>query len=86
MVWALASFRAIMTLGLVLGIVGLALGFVIAGGWEGIFPVHRNIGLASIILGFFQVGCKLGCSDACLHVALRFAPLQLKVLFVAWVS
>ncbi|GAB4823915.1 hypothetical protein N2152v2_010961 [Parachlorella kessleri] len=46
--------RAVMTLGLLMGIVGLALGFVVAGGWDGIFPVHRNLGLASIILGFLQ--------------------------------
>jgi hypothetical protein len=43
-----------------LGVVGLALGFVIAGGWGGRFTVHRNLGLAATILGLAQVGVRGG--------------------------
>ncbi|KAL4451785.1 hypothetical protein ABPG75_007447 [Micractinium tetrahymenae] len=43
------------SLGFVMGVIGLALGFSIAGGWNGLFPVHRNLGLAATILGLFQV-------------------------------
>lgn len=46
--------RALIVLGLCMGITGLVIGFCISGGWAGAFPVHRNIGLASIILGAFQ--------------------------------
>lgn len=48
--------RALQTLGLVLGIAGFAIGFVIAGGWDGAFHVHRNLGLAATVLGIAQVG------------------------------
>lgn len=47
--------RAIQSLGVLLGVVGLALGFVIAGGWGGRFTVHRNLGLAATILGLAQI-------------------------------
>ncbi|KAL4422108.1 hypothetical protein ABPG77_003393 [Micractinium sp. CCAP 211/92] len=47
--------RALQSLGFLMGVVGLGLGFAIAGGWDGLFPVHRNLGLAATILGLFQI-------------------------------
>ncbi|PRW44294.1 cytochrome b561 and DOMON domain-containing protein [Chlorella sorokiniana] len=46
--------RAMQSLGLVVGIAGFAIGFVIAGGWDGAFHVHRNLGLAATVLGIAQ--------------------------------
>lgn len=51
--------RALQTLGLVLGIAGFALGFAIAGGWDGAFHVHRNLGTAATVLGIAQVSALL---------------------------
>jgi hypothetical protein len=64
-----AACSAIQSLGVLLGVVGLALGFVIAGGWGGRFTVHRNLGLAATILGLAQVGVRGGaCAAAqCCH-------------------
>lgn len=52
-----------------MGVVGLGLGFAVAGGWEGRFPVHRNLGLSATILGLFQASptpACCTCSPACL--------------------
>lgn len=46
--------RALMMVGLLLGVIGLALGFIISGGWNGLFTVHRNLGMASILMGALQ--------------------------------
>ncbi|KAI7840047.1 hypothetical protein COHA_006253 [Chlorella ohadii] len=46
---------AIQSLGLVLGIAGFAIGFAIAGGWDGAFHVHRSLGMAATVLGIAQV-------------------------------
>lgn len=41
---------------MLLGIIGLALGFVVSGGWNGLFGTHRNLGVAATVLGLAQVG------------------------------
>lgn len=47
--------RAVQSLGLLLGLAGLGLGFVISGGWAGRFPTHRNLGLSATVLGVAQL-------------------------------
>ncbi|KAI7840061.1 hypothetical protein COHA_006192 [Chlorella ohadii] len=47
--------RAIQCLGLLMGLIGFGLGFAIAGGWNGRFPVHRNLGMAATIFGLVQL-------------------------------
>lgn len=47
--------RVIQCLGLLMGLVGFGLGFAIAGGWNGRFQVHRNLGLAATIFGLLQL-------------------------------
>jgi hypothetical protein len=49
------SCRIIQSLGLAMGIAGLGLGFAIAGGWDGKYGVHRNLGVAAVVLGVLQV-------------------------------
>ena len=50
-----ALLRFVQCLGLVMGIVGLALGFEENGGWETDQPVHRNLGVACTALGAMQL-------------------------------
>jgi hypothetical protein len=49
------SCRILQPLGLLLGIIGLGLGFSVSGGWDGKYGVHRNLGMAAVILGALQV-------------------------------
>lgn len=53
--------RAVQSLGLLLGLAGFALGFVIAGGWGTAFTTHRNLGLAATVFGVLQVGPGAAC-------------------------
>lgn len=50
-----ACRRVIQLLGLLLGVIGLALGFKISGGWDGLFHTHRNLGIATTVLGLAQL-------------------------------
>lgn len=68
--------RVIQSLGLVLGIAGFAIGFAIAGGWDGAFHVHRNLGMAATVLGIAQVGCQ-GSVGCWLEQQRRQAPCRL---------
>lgn len=54
------SRRAMQSLGLLLGLAGFALGFVIAGGWDTAFTTHRNLGMAATVFGVLQVGQLAG--------------------------
>lgn len=53
--WWFTMHRAIQSVGLLMALAGLALGFVISGGWNGKFAVHRNLGFAATVLGFLQL-------------------------------
>lgn len=48
--------RAVMSLGFVLGCVGLGLGFAATGSWDTEYAAHRNMGVAVTALGLAQVG------------------------------
>ncbi len=47
--------RAVQTLGFLLGVSGIVCGFIAGGGWSSKYAVHRNIGMAVIVLTFLQV-------------------------------
>ena len=51
--------RAVMSLGFVLGCVGVGLGFAASsGGWDTPYAAHRNMGVAVSALGLAQVGAS----------------------------
>jgi hypothetical protein len=47
--------RAIQTIGFLLGVAGIICGFIAGGGWSSQHAVHRNIGMAIIVLCSLQV-------------------------------
>ncbi|GAB4817649.1 hypothetical protein N2152v2_004695 [Parachlorella kessleri] len=47
--------RAVQSIGFLLGIVGFGLGFAIRGSWSTPYAVHRNLGVAVMVLGTAQV-------------------------------
>ena len=56
--------RAVQIIGFLLGIAGFGLGFSIRGSWSTPYAVHRNLGVAVMVLGTAQVchTCISGCS------------------------
>jgi len=63
-----------------MGLVGFALGFVVANGWDGAFPTHRNLGIAATVFGLLQArvqrsaAAMLCCAVLCCssHAVLRW--------------
>jgi hypothetical protein len=49
------THRALQTFGFLLGVAGIVCGFIAGGGWSSKYQVHRNIGMAVIVLCFVQM-------------------------------